>query len=134
MSGAVSPIARAKQAWGETMPEWVARLAQECEATSQARVAAQLNRSASLVSNVLTNRYPGNLDAVEEVVRGVFMAAHINCPALGQIPSSTCQDWRRQSHKMNTHNAQRVSMFRACNRCPINEKSKLTKEGQGHDY
>lgn len=134
MNAVLSPLARAKAAWGEAMPDWVERLALACEASSQARVATQLNRSPALVSNVLTNRYAGNLAAVEEVVRGVFMAAHVACPALGEIASSTCQDWRRQSHKMHTHNAQRVAMFRACNRCPINEKSNMNKEGVAHDY
>jgi hypothetical protein len=129
-----TPTRRAQAAWGETLPDWVAVLAAQCEATSQARVAARLNRSASLVSNVLTNRYPGNMDAVEEVVRGVFMAQSVACPALGEIATSTCQDWRRQSHRLSTHNAQRVAMFRACNRCPLNTKTQTEQGGLAHDH
>jgi hypothetical protein len=103
------------------------RLAEACEAESQAKVAARLNRSPSLVSAVLAAKYTGDLAAVEEVVAGVFMSGRVNCPALGTIPSSTCQDWRRASARLVNVNALRVQMFRACNRCPLN-KSTVKKD------
>lgn len=121
-----SPLERARAAWGDPLPDWVEELARQCAATSQTRVAARLNRSPSLVSMVLAARYRGDMAAVEEVVRGVFMASIVACPALGSIPSSSCQDWRRASHRLVTVNAQRVTMFRACNRCPLNSRSTTT--------
>jgi hypothetical protein len=134
VSAGPSPLERARAAWGGALPDWVERLALECAQTSQARVAARLNRSASLVSTVLANRYAGSLEAVEEVVRGVLMAQTVSCPALGTIPSSTCQDWRRASHRLAGHNAQRVMMFRACNRCPLNTRPTSIPHGTGADH
>ena len=121
MSGAVRI---AETAWGDEMPDWVAALAAECEATSGNKVAVRLDRSAALVSQVLRNRYPGNLAAVEERVRGVLMAGTVECPALGALPLQDCQDWRRKARSFSNHNSLRVRMYRACSRCPINRRDK----------
>jgi hypothetical protein len=114
---AFTDIARA--AWGPDAPEWVMRLAEECEKSSQNKVAKQIKRSAALVSNVLRGKYGGDLVAVEDLVRGAFMAETIDCPALGPIPKHECRDWRGKAAKFSAHNALRVQMFRACNRCPV---------------
>lgn len=119
MSG---PVETAREAWGEAMPDWVARLAAECAATSQTRVAARMERSTTLVSQVLRAKYPGDLAAVEDVVRGVFEGAVVECPQLGTIPSNDCQDWRRKSLRFSSVNSMRVDMYRACHRCPRNRK------------
>lgn len=116
------PVEIAREAWGAAMPDWVARLAAECAAASQSKVAAQLNRSATLVSQVLRAKYPGDLAAVEDVVRGVFEGRVVECPQLGTIPANDCQDWRRKSLKFQPINALRVDMYRACHRCPRNKK------------
>ena len=79
MSG---PVIIAERAWGKDLPDWVLALANACAATSQNRVAQDLDRSASLVSNVLRRKYPGDMAAIEERVRGVFMATVISCPCL----------------------------------------------------
>ncbi|QFQ88241.1 hypothetical protein F8A10_12040 [Paracoccus kondratievae] len=115
MSG---PVEIARAAWGEDIPEWVERLAEECAATSQNKVARRLNRSAALVSNVLRRKYLGDMAAVEEVVRGVFMFATVQCPAQGEISTAACRDWMRKAGRFVNVNAQRVRMFRACNSCP----------------
>lgn len=119
MSG---PVEIAREAWGASMPDWVARLAAECAASSQTRVAARMERSATMVSQVLRAKYPGDLAAVEDVVRGVFMGATVTCPQLGTIPANACQDWRRKSQKFSSVNSLRVDMYRACARCPRNRR------------
>lgn len=119
MSG---PVEIARAAWGEALPDWVERLAAECAASSQNKVAGQLNRSASLVSAVLRAKYAGDLAAVEDVVRGVFEATTVECPQLGTIPTNDCQDWRRKSLRFAPINSMRVDMYRACNRCPRNRR------------
>ncbi len=118
-SGALS-IARA--AWGEALPDWVEAMAIECEATSQNRVAARMGRSAAMVSQVLRRKYPADLAAVEEVFRGVFQEARVQCPALGALPSNECQDWRRKSRSFAPGNPLRLRMFRACAHCPRNRR------------
>lgn len=119
MSG---PIDIARSAWGDDLPDWVLALAQACAASSQNRVAQDLERSASLVSNVLRRKYPGDMASIEERVRGVYMRAVVACPVLGDLPTDRCQMWRKRSRRLETHNTQRVRMFKACNRCPINAK------------
>jgi hypothetical protein len=116
------PVEMARKAWGTKIPAWVLRLAQECAATSQRRVAEQLDRSGALVNQVLKAKYPGDLGAVEDMVRGVFMNGTIDCPALGELRLNLCHGWRAKSRNFGSANSQRVRMFRACNRCNHNKK------------
>lgn len=112
----------AREAWGEALPDWVERLAQECEASSQNKVATRLNRSASLVSAVLRNKYQGDMTAVEEIVRGVFERATVACPALGTIRTNLCRDWQVKSRTYSNINSERQRMYRACSKCPRNSR------------
>ena len=123
MSG---PVDIARAAWGGDVPDWVLALAEACAATSQNRVAQRLERSASLVSTVLRNKYAGDLDAVEERVRGVFMQATVACPVLGDLATDECQRWRSRAHKLEGHNTRRVQMYRACRRCPVFLKEEVS--------
>lgn len=116
------PMAVVAEHWGEDAPDWIMGLARECAATSQAKVARAMNRSGALVSNVLRRKYEGSYEAVEEVFNGVFKGAVTDCPALGEIPANECRDWRLKSQTFVSVNRQRVDMYRACNRCPRNQK------------
>ncbi|MBL4750509.1 MAG: hypothetical protein JKX71_08025 [Amylibacter sp.] len=119
MSGAIQT---AQDAWGSDMPDWVQKLAKECQASSQVKVSKRLNRSSALVNQVLKCKYKGDLKAVEDCVRGVFMDGTITCPALGVIPTNECQDWRKKARKFAGVNTLRVRMYRACTSCPRNVK------------
>lgn len=112
------PVAIARGAWGLAIPDWVLRLATECLATSQSAVAKRLSRSASLISNVLHAKYPGDMATVEDLVRGALMKATLQCPVLGELPTHVCRGWRDKAKHFSGHNALRVTMFRACTRCP----------------
>lgn len=112
------PVTIARGAWGEAIPDWVLRLAEECAASSQSKVAARLGRSAALVSNVLRAKYPGDMAAVEDMVRGRFMARTVTCPALGEISSATCRDWMGLARTYGNETSERVRMYRACRTCP----------------
>ena len=120
------PIAVVTQHWGDEAPIWIMDLARECAATSQAAVARKMNRSGALVSNVLRRKYEGSYEAVEEVFNGVFKGAVVSCPALGEIPANECRDWRLKSLTFVSVNRQRVEMYRACARCPRNQKGAAT--------
>lgn len=113
-----SPVEIMREAWGDAAPDWVKGLAAECAASSQNRVAARMGRSASLVSQVLGNKYKGDLAAVEVAFNGAFRDAVVPCPALGPIPPRTCEDWRRAAQSFQNTNPTKVRMFRACNHCP----------------
>lgn len=120
-----SPVEIAATAWTDGLPEWVRRLAEECAETSQNRAARRLGYSAATISQVLRAKYPGDLGGIEERVRGILMAEVIDCPALGEIATHECQEWRKRSHDFSPVNTLRVRMFRACNRCPRNGKEGL---------
>lgn len=117
-----TPLTKARRAWGEDLPDWVEGLAHACMQSSQNQVAKRMQYSSSLISNVLGNKYPGDMARVEAIYRGVFEAQTVDCPALGQIGSDTCHGWRRKSARFNPANAQNVTMYRACSRCSLNRK------------
>ena len=113
-----TPLDIAREHWGEDLPDWVQALADACTETSQNKVAVRLGRSAALVSTVLRKRYAGNMTAVEQLVRGVFMAETVECPALGTLPMHECNGWRDKARSFANTNALRVRMWRACRTCP----------------
>ena len=113
-----SPMDVAREAWGDELPDWVAALASECALTSQSKVAARLDRSAAVISQVLRRSYGAAMDRIEERVRGVLMNSSVACPGLGQIPMQACQDWRAKAGTFAVGNPTRLRMYHACNRCP----------------
>ncbi|WP_323763302.1 hypothetical protein [Marinovum sp.] len=115
------PLAKARAAWGADMPDWVALLASACAGASQNQVAKRLGVSATLVSNVLGAKYTGDMTRVEDIVRGAYARLVTDCPALGELPTDICRKWRRKARKLNSANSLNVTMFRACNRCPIHK-------------
>lgn len=119
---AKTPVERALEAWNGAPPDWVVTLAEACNATSQNKVAVRLERSASLVSAVLSNKYKGDLKAVEDLVRGAFEAVTVQCPALGRIPTDECRHWQTKARDFVNVNALRVQMYRACKNCPRAQK------------
>jgi hypothetical protein len=119
----MSALDTAREFWGEGIPDWVEALARACDETSQNKVALRLERSASLVSNILRNRYPADTSAVEDIVRGTFMSGRIACPVLGEIGTHLCRKWRGKAprDKFSNGNALDITMYRACNRCPVHK-------------
>lgn len=115
MSG---PVDTARAHWGPDLPDWVLALARACAETSQNKVAGQIGRSAALVSTVLRRQYPGDLVAVEELVRAHLLAETVRCPALGTLPLHECRDWRAKARDFANTNSLRVRMWRACRACP----------------
>ena len=115
----MSALQTANAAWVDP-PVWIIALAKECDRSSQNQVALQLERSASMISSVLHNRYAGNMEAVEDIVRGTFLKETVKCPVLGEIEKQRCRKWRGRSRKFENNNSERVIMYRACNRCPKN--------------
>ena len=115
-------LATARAAWGDELPDWVETLALECGRTSQARVAKALGRSGALVSQVLRRKYNADLKVIEERVRGIFLDARLDCPGMGEIPTHECREWRQKAREFVPGNPTRLRMFRACHKCPRNDK------------
>lgn len=122
MSG---PLDIARAAWGADLPDWIETLAIQCGLTSQSKVAKRLDRSPSAISQILNRKYNADYSTIEERVRGVFEEQTVLCPALGQMPLQTCQDWRVKARVFQLGNPQRVRMHHACRKCPRNQKEGL---------
>lgn len=117
-----NPVDKVRRSWGDTAPAWVMAMAEECQTSSQARVAKQMGWSAATVSLVLGCTYTGDLSGVEEAFKSAFEGALVPCPALGGITSQECRDWRKRSQHFVASNTRSGLMFRACNTCPRNQK------------
>lgn len=100
------------------MSDWKETLRDACAASSQKKVADRLGVSATVVNQVLHDKYPGNLNRVKGLVEFVLTrGAAVQCPVLGEIGNEECLAYQRQPFAAT--NAQRVRLFRACrNGCP----------------
>jgi hypothetical protein len=119
-----TPLEKTRRCWGKDLPDWVEGLAKACMQSSQNKVAKAMGYSGSLISAVLANKYPGDLERVEQMYRGVFEKATVTCPAQGEMPISDCRTWRTKSRRYNPVNSRNVMMFRACKSCPLNAEEK----------
>lgn len=130
MKPPVANILRAREAWQGNPPDWIVVLAEQCDlAQSQASVGRAIGYSASVVNQVLGNRYAGKIETVEAKVRGVYMAATVECPVLGEISTAACLD--HQARELAATNPQRVRLYRACRTCPNNRKAGKTSSAKG---
>lgn len=82
-------IERAREAWGDAMPAWVAVLATECDRRSQAAVAAMLRINGGYVSYAIRNISPAYHGRVEIAVRSLMMRETVPCPVLARPISLT---------------------------------------------
>lgn len=103
---------RATAEWHGTLPDWVATLAHECDASSQKDTAARCGYSTAVINQVLGNRYAGDLTAVEMAVKGALMHEEIICPVMGEMPLHTCLE--NQRRKFSPTNSTRARLWRAC--------------------
>lgn len=115
--------------WGANAPEWIITLAKQCNKASQSLVARELTYSAAVISQILSNTYRGDVSRVEDMVRGRYMAATVDCPALGEIGRNTCLDWQKKSYAATS--SLRVQMYRACRANCLH--SALKSQGDDHE-
>ena len=102
----------ARAAWGDAMPSWLETLATECDRTSQADVSRRLRYSGGVIGPVLRRSYTGSYDAVEQAMKGVFQAAKVRCPVLGDMAMQDCLEHQRRPFA-GTNNI-RVRLYKAC--------------------
>jgi len=110
-------LANAKEAWGESLPEWVEALALEANRTSGAQAAKRIGYSPAVVTAIVRNAYQGDVGAVEARVTGALMGAVVDCPVMGEIPRDRCMAEQKKTHKGASQ--LRRSLFFACRQgCP----------------
>lgn len=118
-------VAKAKAAWGGTLPDWVEALAREAGRVTATRAAKRIGYSGGLLSQVFANKYPGDLARVEAKVRGALMSAVVSCPVVGEIGLDRCLDEQRMGN--TGASSIRARLYRACRGgCP---HSRIATEG-----
>lgn len=103
--------------WDGEAPDWIVRLADLCDGSSQNAIAKALGYSAATISNVLRNRYPADMSGIEDAVAELVAGGAVECPALGPITTEDCAEWRGKAGVLSTSNPQRVQMRAACLKC-----------------
>lgn len=96
--------------------DWLVVLRQASKARKQSVVAAEIGYSATVVSQVLTGNYKGDLKAVQQKVEGALMGLTVECPVIGTLPRNRCLEYQRQPFSATNHI--RVQFSRACPTCP----------------
>ncbi|MEX2480236.1 MAG: transcriptional regulator [Gammaproteobacteria bacterium] len=133
-SGTGASLANARAAWGEAIPEWIVRLAEAADQSSQTRIAKRLGYSGSVVSQVIRHSYKGDYGAVEQAVKGAFMAETVDCPVLGELASDTCGRHQRHARHFSAGSSMRVALYRTCRGdCPHSRLQTSETKGQETD-
>lgn len=111
-------LERARAAWG-IVPDYVVAIVSACDApnASQNKVAKRLGYSGAVISQVITNSYPGDAVRIEQAVRMHLMGSKVDCPALGEIKELQCVDWQEEARKKQHRTPFKGQMRRACHRC-----------------
>lgn len=110
-------MASNKQRAGVLPPEVKAALQAAVEKFgSQVKVAEELHVSSAVVSTLLKDKYPGSVEAMEQRIRGQFMAETVRCPVMGTLSKRSCLD--NQALPQAFTNPMRAALGRACKTCP----------------
>lgn len=118
-STAVDYVEKARIAWGDPLADWVSALAEAATANGAGKIAKRLGYSPSVISQVLSTKYAGDLGKVEQMVRGALMGATVVCPVLDEIGRDQCR--REQSTPFRATNSTRARLRRACRTCSNRE-------------
>ncbi|PZP11119.1 MAG: transcriptional regulator, partial [Sphingomonas hengshuiensis] len=103
-------LAKVHSAW-TAPPDWIVALAEACQRGSQAAVARRFGVSGSQISHVLANTYPSPTDRLEQLVRGAYLGAVVNCPVLGEIERDRCLE--EQAKPFAATSSTRAQLFHA---------------------
>lgn len=112
-------VERTRRDWDGRPPVWVEVLAHACVRDSQSKVAGRIGYSSPVVNAVLRNAYRGNIDRVEQAVRGGLMSETVECPVLETIGRADCLRHQRRKLEHCSTNTIWPKVWRACRSgCP----------------
>lgn len=96
--------------------KWLAVLREQVELNGQRPVAERLGVSNTVVSQVVNEKYPGDMARIQALVESVYMAKSVPCPVLGSIAWHACQQHQKNHY---TSNPQKLKLYKACRSgCP----------------
>ncbi len=102
----------AKKNWGNDLPEWVLRLAKDCDQNSLSIVARKIGASNTYIQQAINKTSPSAVTTIEKLAQGYYLGRTVDCPALGEILANDCE--HHQKRPFSTTNPQRVRLYKAC--------------------
>jgi len=96
--------------------DWLDTLRAHRKAHGNKAAAAAIGYSPTVVSQVLSATYKGDLKAVQQKVEGGLMGMTVDCPVIGELPRNRCLEYQRQPFAATNH--LRVQLSRTCPKCP----------------
>lgn len=101
-------------------PDWIAALAALADRGGLKAAGEAIGYSGGLVSQVIANKYPGDIGKVEQKTRGALLGATVDCPGAGDVMDrKTCLDWQDKPRAATS--SLRTRMYHACRACPISK-------------
>lgn len=120
-------VEKAREAYGDSLPDWIEELAKFATATSAAAAARRIGlKGATTVSQIISGKYGAkDWGAIEARVRGALMRETVMCPVLDEITKAHCLD--EQAKDFTGTSQARTALYRECRSgCP---HSRLKAEG-----
>ncbi|WP_246676580.1 MULTISPECIES: transcriptional regulator [unclassified Mesorhizobium] len=102
------------------MPDWVAELVAVADAEGLGGAEKRVGYSRSAISTIIAAKYNGDLDRVEQMVRGALMSETVVCPILGDIGRDRCLTEQKEPFRATSRH--RAQLFHACKTCPQRRK------------
>jgi hypothetical protein len=94
------------------MTAWLETLRAAAAATSQTVAGRRIGYSATVVSQVLSGTYPGDVRRVQAAVEEALMAQTVDCPVVGDMPRQKCVEHQRAQRRQT--NPMAVALYHAC--------------------
>lgn len=99
-------------------PQWLEALRRDVAASSQREMARRLGVNVSIISQVVRGLYPFQPHSLQAAVERHLMDSHVDCPAVGRIPTRACRRWQIRKHPTMDPIGQRI--MATCPTCPNN--------------
>lgn len=96
--------------------DWLDALRAHRKTHGSKKTAEAIGYSATVVSQVCSGKYKGDLSAVKHKVEGALMGMTVDCPVIGELPRNRCMEYQRQPFAATNH--LRVQLSRTCPKCP----------------
>lgn len=90
-------------------------------ATSQTMVARELSVSTAVISQLLNDKYTGDVVVMAARIKGAYMGAVVPCPVYGTLAKNKCLEF--QALPAAFTNPLRSRLAQRCPTCPHNRKT-----------
>lgn len=101
------------------MSKWKKVLTEQAREHGQEAIGKELGVSKTVISQLINNKYPGDLERMQKLVEGAYLNRTVMCPILGEIPLHQCD---KHQGNTSTSNPIKLRLYRVCRSgCPHSE-------------